>query len=285
MSSKNQPIQKLQWFRMYTDFLNDPKIIALAFEDQRHFIGLLALKAEGVLDQDCEPDLLDRIVAQRLWIDHAIIRDVKKRLVAGKLIDQSWQPLAWDKRQMRSDVDPTNAERQKRYRERKKKEAAQKKNQIDNKNNGIDNGGVDSNGSNALRNAPVTPLEENRIEENREEDITDNTSGVTTKKDTEQKENAIAVLEYLNEKTNCNYRQVATNLDFIIARFNDGATVEDCFAVINAKCEEWCEDEKMQMYLRPATLFNRTRFEQYIGQLNKKRIPKSKAEELFQLSI
>lgn len=122
MSSRSMP-----WFRMYTDFLNDPKMIALAFEDQRHFIGVLALKCDGALDQDCCPDLLDRIVAQRLWIDHAAIREVKKRLIAAGLIDCNWQPVAWNKRQMRSDSDPTGAERQRRYRERQKQQKSQEK--------------------------------------------------------------------------------------------------------------------------------------------------------------
>ncbi|MGG4604319.1 hypothetical protein ACLPHM_05945 [Paenalcaligenes sp. Me131] len=145
-------IQKMPWFRMYTDFLNDPKMISLAFEDQRHFMGILALKSDGALDQACEPDLLDRIVAQRLWIDHAVIRDVKKRLVAAGLIDADWQPLAWDKRQMRSDVDPTNAERQRRYRESQKKKAepAAPENPEPKQES------VPSGDGNALRNATVT---------------------------------------------------------------------------------------------------------------------------------
>lgn len=115
--------KKLPWFRMYADFLNDPKLISLAFEEQRHFIGVLALKCDGAIDDVADGDLLDRIVAQRLWIDHAVIRDVKRRLIAAGLIDASWQPLAWEKRQMRSDVDATGAERQRRYREAKKRNA------------------------------------------------------------------------------------------------------------------------------------------------------------------
>ena len=115
--------KKLPWFRMYADFLNDPKLISLAFEDQRHFIGVLALKCDGAIDDVADGDLLDRIVAQRLWIDHAVIRDVKRRLIAAGLIDASWQPLAWEKRQMRSDVDATGAERQRRYREAQKRNA------------------------------------------------------------------------------------------------------------------------------------------------------------------
>lgn len=104
---------------MYVDFLNDPKMVKLAFEDQRHFIGLLALKSDGALDdENCDPDLLDRIVAQRLWIDHAVIREVKKRLVASGLIDDNWQPVAWDRRQFPSD---SSTDRTRKYRERQGK--------------------------------------------------------------------------------------------------------------------------------------------------------------------
>lgn len=107
---------KMPWFRMYTDFLNDPKMIALAFEDQRHFIGILALKSDGAIDDSADENLLNRIVAQRLWIDHGVIRDVKKRLYEAGLIDASWQPIAWDKRQFVSDRDSTAAERKRRER-------------------------------------------------------------------------------------------------------------------------------------------------------------------------
>ena len=93
----------LPWFRMYADFLSDPKMVSLAFEDQRHFIAILALKASGVLDQTCAPTVLDRIVAQKIWVDFAIVNEVKKRLVAAELIEEDWQPRAWNKRQMRSD--------------------------------------------------------------------------------------------------------------------------------------------------------------------------------------
>jgi hypothetical protein len=135
----------MPWFRMYTDFLNDPKMIALAFEDQRHFIAILALKSEGVTDQVCESHILDRIVAQKLWVDYAIILDVKKRLIASDLIDDNWQPISWNKRQMRSDADSSNADRQRRYRENNKR--------------------------NALRNGEVTATEEIRGEEKREDKI------------------------------------------------------------------------------------------------------------------
>ena len=140
----------LPWFRMYTDFLDDPKMISLAFEDQRHFIAVCALKCTGVLDQDTDSKTLNRIVAQKLWLDYATIDDVKKRLVDSGLIDSTWNPVAWEKRQKRSDRDPTAAERQARRRQKLKKEQ-------------------EDSDSHALRHATVTPLEEKRVEEKREE--------------------------------------------------------------------------------------------------------------------
>lgn len=110
-----------QWFRMYSDFLEDAKIISLAFEDQRHFIGVLALKGAGLLDQECAPEVMDRLVGQKLWVDRSSIIEVKRRLVEVDLIDANWQPVAWDKRQFVSDRDPTAADRQQRKRDRDRK--------------------------------------------------------------------------------------------------------------------------------------------------------------------
>lgn len=78
---------------------------------------------------------------------------------------------------------------------------------------------------------------------------------------------AVRVLKYLNEKAGRDYRPVKANLSLITARLKEGATVEDCCAVVDAKVEEWGADTKMRGYLRPATLFNATKFAQYAGEL------------------
>ncbi len=78
---------------------------------------------------------------------------------------------------------------------------------------------------------------------------------------------AIEVLNFLNTKAGRAYRQTESNLGFIIARLRDGATAGDCKQVIAKKCREWANDPKMEIYLRPATLFNRTKFDQYTGEL------------------
>lgn len=76
------------------------------------------------------------------------------------------------------------------------------------------------------------------------------------------------VLAFLNEKTGRDYQPVSANLDRIAARLKEGASVEDCRAVIAKKCREWATDDRMSQYLRPATLFNAEKFAQYRGELN-----------------
>lgn len=75
------------------------------------------------------------------------------------------------------------------------------------------------------------------------------------------------VLEFLNEKAGRRYQANRVNMAFILGRLKDGATVTECRQVIVKKCREWGGDEKMDKYLRPATLFNPTKFAQYQGEL------------------
>lgn len=78
---------------------------------------------------------------------------------------------------------------------------------------------------------------------------------------------AVEILSFLNDKAGRAYETVPANIDFIVARLKEGATVEDCRAVIAKKVREWLGDPEMNLYLRPATLFNRTKFAQYKGEL------------------
>ncbi len=81
------------------------------------------------------------------------------------------------------------------------------------------------------------------------------------------KSQATDVLDFLNSKTGRAYRPVEENLKLIIARLKSGVTVMDCRQVIAKKTREWKSDPKMAEYLRPATLFNATKFEQYMGEI------------------
>ncbi len=81
------------------------------------------------------------------------------------------------------------------------------------------------------------------------------------------------LLDFLNAKAGRCYRPGKANIEMIVARLKEGATPQECRQVIAKKCREWIGDPKMAEYLRPATLFNRTKFAQYQGELNVERMP------------
>ena len=96
---------------------------------------------------------------------------------------------------------------------------------------------------------------------------TDTDTDTKTKGNVSLKADASQVLQFLNEKTGRRYEPVDETLKPIIARLRGGSTVDDLRAVVAKKCREWAGDEKMNGFLRPKTLFNRTNFAQYQGEL------------------
>lgn len=74
------------------------------------------------------------------------------------------------------------------------------------------------------------------------------------------------LLEFLNKKTGKGFRPVLANLEPISARLKEGFSPQDIKTVIARKCMEWGKDDVMSKYLRPATLFNRSKFAQYNGE-------------------
>ena len=77
---------------------------------------------------------------------------------------------------------------------------------------------------------------------------------------------AIEILAWLNRKAHRAYRSSDTNLDFILQRLNGGIADWQLKAIVSIKCEQWAGTE-MEKFLRPATLFNKTKCEQYLGEL------------------
>lgn len=84
---------------------------------------------------------------------------------------------------------------------------------------------------------------------------------------------ATEVMEFLNLKTGKYFRSKnpvgipTSNADVIMHRLKEGYTVQDCKSVIAMKCREWLHDEKMSKFLTPETLFRRSNFERYIGEI------------------
>ena len=109
--------ESMQWFRCYAEIVDDEKLRLLAFEDRWHFIALLACKAAGIIGE--AGPLMRRKVAVKLGLDVATLDEVVRRLSEVELIDaETLQPLAWERRQHKSD---TSAERTRAYRDRLKR--------------------------------------------------------------------------------------------------------------------------------------------------------------------
>lgn len=87
----------------------------------------------------------------------------------------------------------------------------------------------------------------------------------------EGKENSVlvdsdsrSVLSFLNLITLKNFRMTESNLKLIRARLSeDGVTVEGVTRMIERQCELWKDDPKMFEFLRPETLFGKSKFDGY----------------------
>ncbi len=85
-------------------------------------------------------------------------------------------------------------------------------------------------------------------------------------KSRDYKSEAKEVLEFLNAKTGKAFRCVDTNLRPIVERLKTGVSVAECRMVVARKYGDWSKDPKMSTYLRPATLFRASNFENYLGE-------------------
>ena len=85
-----------------------------------------------------------------------------------------------------------------------------------------------------------------------------------------------AVIDYLNEKAGTKYQSKSdTTQRLIKAKQNKGFTLDDFKTVIDKKCAEWLDDDKMVKYLRPSTLFG-PRFEEYLNErTGRRKAPKN----------
>ena len=74
------------------------------------------------------------------------------------------------------------------------------------------------------------------------------------------------IINYLNLKAGTRYRpSTKATQKHINARLNEGFTLDDFKTVIDVKVDDWLSDKKMNIYLRPETLFS-PKFESYLNQ-------------------
>lgn len=106
-----------RWFRVHDDLVDDPKVQLLSGDLVKALLNLwcLASQNDGVL-----PSMKD--MAFKLRMKPQQVAAVIAELSSAGLIDRNgdeYRPHNWDRRQYKADAtDPTNASRQKRYREK-----------------------------------------------------------------------------------------------------------------------------------------------------------------------
>lgn len=110
------------------------------------------------------------------------------------------------------------------------------------------------------------PVGEGRVGEGRVgKDKNQLMSGKPDHVDPNDRAAAVEILGYLNVRAGKAFRPVKSNVGLVLARLREGASVDDCKAVVDAKVAQWLGDAKMAEFLRPATLFGREKFAQYLG--------------------
>lgn len=82
----------------------------------------------------------------------------------------------------------------------------------------------------------------------------------------DSKDEAKEIIEYLNKCTGKNFKNVKSNKTVILARLSEGYTVDEIKKMIETMTSKW-QNTKMQIYLRPETLFNATKFQTYINEI------------------
>ena len=80
-------------------------------------------------------------------------------------------------------------------------------------------------------------------------------------------EKAIATIDYLNKKAGRHFKHTKANKDIIMARIHEGYTAKEISMVTIHKIKDWNTDPKMSKYLRPSTIYNKTKFEAYLNEI------------------
>ena len=86
------------WFRLYSEFLNDPKVQLMSEANQRRLVMIFCIRCNGCVT------LQDKHVTFQLRISDEEWAITKAEFIANGFIDSDNNVLNWDKRQYRSDT-------------------------------------------------------------------------------------------------------------------------------------------------------------------------------------
>lgn len=102
------------WFRLYTEFADDPKVQMLSEQMQRRLIMIFCLRGKETLET-----LHETQIAFQLRITPSELAETKKVFVESGFIDSDWSVVNWARRQFLSD---SSTDRVRRHRSRLKQD-------------------------------------------------------------------------------------------------------------------------------------------------------------------
>jgi uncharacterized phage protein (TIGR02220 family) len=94
----------------------------------------------------------------------------------------------------------------------------------------------------------------------------------------EMKKSAIAAIDYLNSKAGTTFSIKGNNLELAAARLKEGYSLGELKLVIDKKVQDW-KGSDYSKYLRPLTLFAKSKFENYLNGTNEQQ-PAGKISKL-----
>ena len=242
----------VKWISITTDIFNDEKMCAIESLPDGMSIEIVWFKIlclagtcneNGFLMITRDIPYTDEMLAKNFRMDIGIIKralEIFQKMGMIEIVDDIYMVSNWMKYQNNAElqhIKETNRLRQQRYRERQKEQLLLENNVTRNVTN------EENNVTNNVTNNDFCSI--------------CNMSYVDVYKE---------IINYLNLKAKSNYRHTTKkNQTLIHARINEGFVIDDFKRVIDIKCAEWLNDNKMNKYLRPETLFG-TKFEGYLNQ-------------------
>jgi len=92
---------------------------------------------------------------------------------------------------------------------------------------------------------------------------------ITEKGEGEYDIKAQEIIEYFNSCANTTYSlETGSNKSLIISRLKEGYSISEFKFVINKKINDWKSDAQMKKFIRPLTIFNKSKFENYLNENN-----------------
>lgn len=113
----------MEWFRMYSEFANDPKVQSISEAMQRRLVMLLCLRCSNTL-----VTLQEDEIAFALRITETELAETKAVFVRKGFINDQWEIQNWEKRQFVSD---SSASRVAKHRAKAKEEAAKQSEEVE----------------------------------------------------------------------------------------------------------------------------------------------------------